>query len=133
MLTFNSLLLDCFMRFPRKNQVKVRKMPHFWRKLIRHFKRFVFIVKNPDTVWEFVWRRKVIKRKGKSSLWRSRTNFCYRLECYWSYGVRLDHRFQRNTTHDIWTKMVQHLRIHYSTKGVHGKWHHFRGHWQREH
>jgi hypothetical protein len=50
MLTFNSSLLDCFMRFPKEKKVKVKRMPHCLTKPIRQMKSFAFIVKNLDTL-----------------------------------------------------------------------------------
>jgi hypothetical protein len=48
MLTFNSLSLDCFIRFPKDKKVTVQKMLHCLTKLIRQTKSFVFIAKNSD-------------------------------------------------------------------------------------
>ncbi len=68
MLTFNSSSLDCFMRFPKKKKVKVRKMLHCSTKLIRQMKSFAFIVKNLDTLWRIVWRKKMMRKKRQTKL-----------------------------------------------------------------
>jgi hypothetical protein len=59
MLTFNSSLFGCFMRFPKEKKVKVRKMSHSLTKFIRQMKNFVFIVKNID-----IFVRNCLKNKN---------------------------------------------------------------------
>jgi hypothetical protein len=68
MLTFNSSLFNCFMRFPKENKVKVQKMSHCLTKFIRQTKRFVFIIKNPNALWGIIWRKNVMIKKRQTKL-----------------------------------------------------------------
>jgi hypothetical protein len=51
MLTFNSLSLDCFMRFPKEKKVKIQKMLHCLTKLIRQ-KKTMFLLQKTQTFCE---------------------------------------------------------------------------------